>query len=304
VKHVFGPVPSRRLGFSLGVDLIIPKTCTMDCVYCELGPTTDRTVCRRAYVDVQEVLDELREVLSEKPRVDYVTLSGSGEPTLHTEVGRVIDEIRALTDAPVAVLTNGSLMTDPEVRAALARADVVAPSLDAVSDAAFRAVNRPDPTLDAGEIAAGIARFKGAFGGELWLETVFVRGINDTDSEITLIRDAIGRIAPDRVHINTVTRPPAEPTAQPVSPERLRAIAERIRPDAEVVAHSDVDSQIPIPDAADLIVSMATRRPVTARDVARAVGMSQAEAAKVLGALVDSGVIRLVRHAGKLYYRA
>ena len=304
MKHVFGPVPSRRLGFSLGVDLLVPKTCTMDCVYCELGPTTDRTVCRRAYVDVGEVVEELRERLAEHPRVDYVTLSGSGEPTLHSEIGSVIDEIRSLTAAPVAVLTNGSLMTDPDVRSALFRADVVAPSLDAVSRAAFEAVNRPDPTLDPAEIVDALAAFTRAHMGEVWLEIVFVKGLNDTSSEIALLEQAVERIGPDRVQVNTVTRPPAERDAEPVGAERLLTIARRLRPDAELVAHTDRDSQVPLPDAAETVVAMATRRPVTAHDVARAVGMSQAEAAKMLDAMVDRGAIRLVRHAGKLYYRA
>ncbi len=127
MKHVFGPVPSRRLGFSLGVDLVVPKTCTLDCIYCELGPTTDRTVTRRPYVPVDGILEELRARLAEHPDIDFITLSGSGEPTLNSDIGGLIEGIKAMTDVPVAVLTNGTLLTDPDVRAALAGADVVDP---------------------------------------------------------------------------------------------------------------------------------------------------------------------------------
>ena len=136
MAHVFGPVPSRRLGLSLGVDPVVPKTCTMDCVYCELGPTTYRTVCRAPYVDVDEILSEVAGRLEERHRIDFITLSGSGEPTLNSDLDRLIDGIRHLTDLPIAVLTNGSLMTDAAVCAALAGADVVAPSLDAATPAA------------------------------------------------------------------------------------------------------------------------------------------------------------------------
>ena len=159
MKHVFGPVPSRRLGFSLGVDPVVPKTCTLDCVYCELGPTTDRTVTRRPYVPVDGILEELGARLAEHPDLDFITLSGSGEPTLNSDIGALIDGIKAMTEVPVAVLTNGTLLTDPDVRSALARADVVVPSVDAVSRAAFDKVNRPHESLDPAAIIDGLVAF-------------------------------------------------------------------------------------------------------------------------------------------------
>lgn len=304
MKHVFGPVPSRRLGLSLGVDIIVPKTCTMDCVYCELGPTTNRTVERACYVDVDEVARELEERLREHPAVDFVTLSGSGEPTLNADFRRAVTAIRALTDAPVAVLTNGSLVTDPDVRAGLALVDVVAPSVDAVSPGAFEAVNRPDPALDPREIIDALAAFGKDFRGQLWLETVLVAGMNDDSDELRRIRDAIERIAPDRVHVNTVVRPPADSSAMPLSPAALRSAAARLGPLACVIAPTSVTAAPPLGEEGDLVVAMAERRPVTVSDVARSLGSSQAHAAKILGRLLDEDRIRVVTHDRKQYYRA
>lgn len=305
MAHVFGPVPSRRLGLSLGVDPVVPKTCTMDCVYCELGPTTERTVCRAPYVDVDEILSELAERLEERPRIDFITLSGSGEPTLNSDLDHLIEGIRHLTDLPVAVLTNGSLMTDSAVCEAIGGADVVAPSLDAATQAAFEAVNRPDPSLDVRKIAEAIAAFKKRFGGKLWLETLFVAGLNDGSGELRVLTEAIHAIEPDRVHVNTIVRPPTDPDVKPVDSERLREIARKLGPHAEVIAGATERVQKMIDRGSeDLVVAMAARRPVTVADVARAIGTSQADAAKLVSALTEKKVLELVRHGGKLYYRA
>lgn len=304
MKHVFGPVPSRRLGLSLGIDIIVPKTCTMDCVYCELGPTTNRTVERVCFVDVDEVMRELEDRLRESPAIDFVTFSGSGEPTLNADFRRAVAAVRSLTDAPVAVLTNGSLVTDPDVRAGFEMADVVAPSVDAVSREVFEAVNRPDPALDPDEIIDALASFGRGFRGQLWLETVLVEGLNDDSGEVRRIRQAIDRIAPDRVHVNTVVRPPSDPSAKPLSRAALRHAAARLGPLAEVIAPTAVKGAPPVGEEGDLIVAMAERRPVTVSDVARALGSSQAHAAKILGRLLDEKRISVVQHEEKQYYRA
>jgi wyosine [tRNA(Phe)-imidazoG37] synthetase (radical SAM superfamily) len=304
VKHVFGPVPSRRLGFSLGVDPLVPKTCSLDCVYCELGPTTDRTVSRCPYADMDEVLDELRDRLAERPKLDFVTVSGSGEPTLSSDLGTLIEGIRAMTDTPVAVLTNGTLMTDPEVSEALLMADVVAPSLDAVSREVFERVNRPHPSLDPEAIAEAIAAFSAAFKGGVWLETVFVEGMNDDSGEIALLTERAATINPERMHINTVVRPPAVSGARPVGRPRLQEIAAMFGPRAEVIASPSSETQSARDgDEVGVVVEMAARRPVTAGDVAKVVGISQAAAAKLLVRLEERGVLSVVRHGENLYYR-
>jgi wyosine [tRNA(Phe)-imidazoG37] synthetase (radical SAM superfamily) len=304
LKHVFGPVPSRRLGFSLGVDPLVPKTCTLDCVYCELGSTTERTVERKCYVPVDGILEELGERLAENPELDFVTVSGSGEPTLSSDLGQLIDGIKAMTDTPVAVLTNGTLLTDPEVRAALARADVVAPSLDAVSQEAFERVNRPHESLSAAAIVDGLVTFANEYEGRIWLEVVFVEGLNDDSAEVDRIAGIIDEIRPDKVHVNTVVRPPAVPSADALPQERLEEIAKRFGPRAEVIAGPTGPSQsVVAADVQGVITAMAERRPVTAIDVARTVGLSAAAAAKTLNELVDRGVLSVVRRGETVYYK-
>jgi len=305
LQHVFGPVPSRRLGFSLGVDLVRPKTCTMDCVYCECGPTTDLTVTRSCPVDPHAALRELAGVLAERPQVDHVTLSGSGEPTLNACMDGFIRGIRALTDAPVAVLTNGSLMTDDAVVAALDLADVVLPSLDAVSPEAFARVNRPHASLDAADIARAIAAFSRSARPQVWLECVFVSGMNDDDYEVGLLAGAVADIAPERVHVNTVVRPPALPDARPASAVRLAAIAKRLGPRAEVIATPPSSRQRHMGgDEASLVVAMAARRPITVDDVATALGVTRERAEEMLGEFVREDLLTLVPHGGKLYHKA
>ena len=286
------------------MDPVVPKTCTLDCVYCELGPTTDRTVSRRPYVPVDGILEELGARLAENPDLDFITLSGSGEPTLNSDIGRLIDGIKEMTDVPVAVLTNGTLLTDPEVRAELANADVVAPSVDGVSRAAFERVNRPHESLDPAVIADALVAFAREFRGKIWLEVVFVEGLNDDSGEVDRIAGIIDDVKPDKVHVNTVVRPPAAPHARALTQERLEEIAERFGPTAEVIAGPAGPSQSAVAgDASGVVVAMVARRPVTAIDVARATGMSVAAAAEMLNQLVENGVLSVVRHGESLYYR-
>ena len=217
--YVFGPVPSRRLGKSLGIDLVPLKTCTYDCIYCQLGRTTNRTICRKPYVSGKAVVRQLEgklSSLSEKP--DYITFSGSGEPTLNSELGWVIEQISGLTKIPIAVLTNGSLLHLESVRRALREVDLVIPSLDAGNAQLYRMINRPHPSLNFSQVLRGLEEFRKEFGGSIWLEVMLCGGINDERKEISRIRDLIGKIGPDRVQLNTVYRPPAEDFAFPLPP--------------------------------------------------------------------------------------
>ncbi len=295
-------MPSRRLGLSLGIDLLVPKICTMDCLYCELGPTTDRRIKRGRFVDLNEVLDELRTRLDEDPDVDYITFSGSGEPTLSLDLDAAIDGVRAVTDARIAVLTNGSLMTDPGVRKALMKADVVIPSVDAVSREVFQRINRPDPGLDPEAIIDGIATFTTEFDGEVWLETVIVKGMNDDPEEVARLAHAADLISPAKIHVNTVVRPPAMAGTEAVCDDRLHEIARALAPHAEVVASPSVHSHAFAADSAEVIVDMAARRPVTIGDIAAALGASPGEVAKIVGSLLDGKRLKVVRHGELLYY--
>ena len=176
-KYLYGPVPSRRLGLSLGVDIVPFKVCTLDCIYCQLGRTSEKTMERKDYVDVEAVLAELRAKLVEGLEADFITISGSGEPTLNAGLGQLIEGIKKITNIPVAVLTNGTLLTNQSVRADCARADVVMPSLDAGDDQTFRKVNRPHKDISIENLIAGLCAFRNEFAGQMWLEVFFCRRV-------------------------------------------------------------------------------------------------------------------------------
>lgn len=215
-KHVYGPVPSRRLGRSLGVDALTFKSCSFDCVYCQLGRTTNHTIERKEYIPTADILDEVRRKLENGDKPEYISFAGSGEPTLHSGLGDIIRGIKAMTDVPVVVFTNGSLLWMPEVRADLAAADVVIPSLDGGDAALLDKVNRPAASLDFDRIVEGLIAFRGAFNGQIWLEVMLLGGISDDDASVDAIARLAERIRPDKVQINSVCRPPAETYALPV----------------------------------------------------------------------------------------
>src|ERR1035437_696237 len=205
LKHVFGPVPSRRLGRSLGVDLVPFKTCSYDCIYCQLGRTTRKTVERKEWVPMDAVLDELKRKLTCRP--DYITLSGSGEPTLHSRLGEIIEHIQAMTAVPVAVLTNCSLLWQAEVRDEVALADVVLPSLDAPDPERFEFINRPHPDITFERLLDGLAAFRREFSGKYWLEVMLLGGYTSLPPQIRQLAEWTRRIQPDKVQLNTAARP-------------------------------------------------------------------------------------------------
>ena len=192
-RHLYGPVPSRRLGRSLGVDLVPFKVCTYDCIYCQIGKTTDKTLLRKEYIPVEEILEELRCFFDgEGSSVDYISLGGSGEPTLHSGLGSIIKGIKALTSIPVAVITNGALLSEEEVRKDLLQADVVLPSLDAASQEVFARINRPCFGFSVEEVIEGQVEFRKIYKGKIWLEILFCKGVNDTRGELLRMKEAFG----------------------------------------------------------------------------------------------------------------
>jgi len=301
--HVFGPVPSRRLGRSLGVDLVPFKTCTYDCIYCQLGRTTRKTLERKEWVPMDAVLEELKRKLVYRP--DYITLSGSGEPTLHSRVGEIIGHIQAMTDEPVAVLTNGSLLWQPQVRAELALADVVLPSLDAGDASRFSFINRPHTSLSFDQVVEGLIAFRREFTGQYWLEVFLLAGYTAILADVDRIATLATEIRPDRVQLNTVARPPAEDFAMRVGPEELACLARRFNPPAEVVAERPSrPCRKSRKSSADTVLDLLRRRPCTADDVAQGLGLNRLEVLKRLERLVTQGAITSSRHAGQVYYRA
>lgn len=301
-RFVYGPVPSRRLGFSLGVDILPYKTCSLDCIYCQLGSAGRTTSRRRAYFSVREVLAQVREVLAASPRVDHITFSGSGEPTLNRNLGRIIRGIKKMTRIPVAVLTNGTLLTRRDVRAELRPADVVVPSLDAATAALFRKINRPHPSLEAARVIEGLARFRREFKGRLWLEVMLVKGVNDTPAHIRALKKAIAAIDPDRVQLNTVVRPPADTSAKPLTVRELEKIRRALGEKAEIVAAFAGRRQSRRSGSLEAaIVAIVKRRPVTVEDISAALGRHRDEVLKAAGHLLESGKIRFIRHGRKAF---
>ncbi|MDO9516086.1 MAG: radical SAM protein, partial [Syntrophales bacterium] len=235
-KYTFGPVPSRRLGRSLGVDLVPFKTCTYNCIYCQLGRTTSRTTALREFLPAEDIIGEVAQRLQEIPRPDYITLSGSGEPTLYSRIGDIISGVKKISDIPVAVLTNGSLFWIDEVRDAVQGADLLIPSLDAGDEKIFSYVNRPHPDISFKKMAEGLCKLRECFDGPIWLEVFLVGGVTDIKSEVLKIKKWVNRIAPERVQLNTAVRTPAEGFVDTVSKEKMEEMRSLFGPRCEVIA--------------------------------------------------------------------
>jgi len=302
-SHVYGPVPSRRLGLSLGIDIVPFKICTFNCVYCQLGKTIRQSGRRGHFFPVSEVLTQIRKALDQNPKIDHITFSGSGEPTLNTTIGKLIRQIKTMTDIPVAVLTNSSLLVRPSVRKALVAADIVIPSLDAARAASFRRINKPLPSLKIEGIIRALVTFRREFKGRIWLEVMLVKGINDSPADIQALKKAIARIKPDRIQLNTVVRPPAENWAKPLSRRALEMIKKDIGEKAEVVAEFRRRPRSPAgQNLRDAILAMVERRPVTLPDITVSLGRNEREVRPHLDTLLRSKTIRRQRHRGSVYF--
>ena len=298
-KHyIFGPVPSRRLGFSLGVDIIPFKICSLNCIYCQLGPTPETTLERREYIQIDTVLRELEEILKKPGQIDYITLSGSGEPTLNSRIGDLIPAIKKITKIPVALLTNGTTLIQAEVREALHELDLVVPSLDAGTEEVYQVINRPVTGLNLEGLTQGIMEFTAGFPGQVWLEVMLLKGINDFDDELKAIARRISVIRPDKVQLNTVARPPAESDANPLNSEemtRARSILQaRIGnlPVEIVAGFSGKREGVMDKDISTDILTYLERRPATLADLSATFGLHRNEVVKYLGHLLDEELIK------------
>jgi wyosine [tRNA(Phe)-imidazoG37] synthetase (radical SAM superfamily) len=301
--YVYGPVPSRRLGRSLGIDLVPFKTCTYDCIYCQLGRTTNKITQRKEWTPLRDVLKELKAHLPSEP--DYITVSGSGEPTLHSGIGSLIKAIKAITDIPVAVLTNGSLLWLPEVRDALCSADLVIPSLDAGEEHLFRHVNRPHRDITFHRMIDGLYEFRKSFSGQYWLEVFLLGGITGLPVPVEEIAEITGWISPDRIHLNTVVRPPAESFAVPVPRDLMECFAAAFGDKAEVI-----DGCTNLPHGSNSkgtpqeILALISRRPSTLEDIAAGLGLDRGEAARCVEQLSAAGLLETQYQGRQLYFRA
>ena len=306
-SHIFGPVLSRRLGLSLGIDLVPFKTCSYDCVYCECGHTTIKTIARQDFFPAEEVTAELGWILASRPRLDSVTLAGSGEPTLARSLGTVITFVKhGFPEYTLSVLTNGSLLSDHSVQRELALADRVIPTLTTASQKTFERIHRPHPALKIDAIIDGMANFRRTFGGALWLEVFIIPGLNTTEEELAGLRAVIDRIDPACVQLNTVDRPPAEGWVEPASGEELERVSRALgRPGTALVSRRlPISPAIPGKTrATDLIRTTLERRPSTVEDLVRTTGRSGGEVVKILGALEQAGEVTSQRMDRGVFYR-
>ena len=308
MKYLFGPVPSRRLGQSLGIDTIPLKTCNWNCVYCQLGRTMPVTNERKEYYPREEIVEEVRQALAAHGpgEIDWVTFVGSGEPTLHSDTGWLIRQVKELTDLPVAVITNGSLLYRSEVRQELMVADAVMPTLDAGTPELYRRINRPHPEVTFARLVEGLVTFSAAYEGRLWPEVMLVRGLNDTEEALRAIAAIFQRVNPDEIHISLPTRPPAETWVEPPDEEGLMR-AQAILGDVAQVLHPaqgtfDLSGDL---DVTDAVVGIITRHPMSEEDLMQALERwSPGSVQEALAKLEASGRAQVVERYGCRFWSA
>lgn len=306
MKYVFGPVASRRLGMSLGLDILPPKTCSMDCVYCECGKTTRKSLKRKPYIPAEEVLSELKGFLSSNMKIDYITFSGSGEPTLNSDIGKMILGIKKMTSIPVCVLTNSMYLHDEQVRHDIKEADLIVPSLDAASERMFRKIDRPPARTKVEEIITSLESFRKIYDGQIWLEILFVDGFNTKEKEVLLLKDAVARIKPDRVQLNTVDRPPLYDWVKPASRETLEHIKLLIgHPATDIVIRETGKSSGTVPGSqvsTDTILGLLHRRQSTLEDIARTLSINLETAKQIMDKMEKDNTVYRLGINGKTFY--
>ncbi|MBS3732566.1 MAG: radical SAM protein [Desulfobacterales bacterium] len=301
---VYGPVPSRRLGRSLGVDLVPYKICSYDCIYCQIGRTPQPTSERKSWVPADKAVSEVLQKLDTGVAADYITLGGSGEPTLNSEIGKIIRQLKEATQIPVTVLTNGSMLMFPEVREEVAAADVVLPSFDACTEEMFSGINRPCPQIRFQEMAEGLVDFRKDYGGRIWLEIFLVEGINTSDTAVEAFSAWMERIGPDKIHLNTAVRPTAESNVLRPSDDTLIQVRDKMGERAEIVVPYQGDvSGTGREGLQEDLIDLLSRRPCTLSDIAQGLDTHQHEILKYLEPLVDSGEIERVQSGGATYYQ-
>lgn len=307
MKYIFGPVNSRRLGISLGIDLVPYKVCTLNCVYCECGETTDLMNTPGSYAPLEDVIRELNAFLLNRPKLDVLTFSGSGEPTLNKDIGKVITHIKEkYPEYPVAVLTNGTLLWKDEVRSALHPADIMIPSLDAVSEDVFNRIGRPAKGISAAKTVRGLIDFSREYRGRLIVEVFIVPGVNDSRVELEKIKQVCLEVNPEKVQLNSIDRPGSESWVSPVSEKDMESIAGIFYPlNVEWIGRpAKTQGAISHEEASQLILETIKRRPSTMEDLESALGIKRSELHKIIQKLLHDNIISSQVMERGVFYKA
>jgi wyosine [tRNA(Phe)-imidazoG37] synthetase (radical SAM superfamily) len=308
MKYLFGPVISRRLGISLGIDLLPFKTCSLDCVYCECRKTTNLTTSISEYVPTGEVIAELSDFLDSKPKLDVITFSGSGEPTLHSGIGKIISFIKDnYPEYKVSVLTNSTLLYLSEVRKSILDADIIVPSLDAVSKEMFIKITRPANDITPEDMINGLIELRHEFSKLMILEIFIIPDFNDSEFELSLIKNACNKISPDLIQLNSLDRPGTEKWLKKASQEKLQEIKDFFQPVKVEIIGSPAVTKNKISrrfsDISDHIVSTISRRPSTIEDLHSIFGISKSGLLNILDHLLEKGTIVKEESSRGIFYR-
>jgi len=303
LKYVYGPVPSRRLGRSLGVNLTPLKTCTYNCVYCQLGKTTHMTDQRQDFFPPEEILKEIKNTINKHNKskeIDYITFVGEGEPTLSKSLGWLIDKVKQIWDIPVAVDTNGSLLYRKDVRKDLLKADIVMPSLDAGTQNTFRKINRPVKEIEFETIIQGMELFRKEFDGQIWLEIMLVKDVNDSVSELKALKNQINKISPDRIYINTPIRPQSEAWAVPPGDDKIKLAHEILGNIFKIIDKEEGDFSVEeFKDPIKAIESIARRHPMREEQVLEVLEkFDKIDLEKTLKQLIKSNKVIINKYEG------
>ena len=307
-KYIFGPVPSRRLGVSLGVDLVMSKTCNLNCIYCECGPTTKFYNTRDSYVDIDRLIEEVKDIL-QNLTPDYITFSGSGEPTLNKDLGIIIKEVRKIYSGKIAVITNSSLLNNLDVREALEEADLIIPSLDAMSEDVFEKINRPIEGLLVENILDGMTKFLLTTKKEVYLEIFIIEGINDGEEELEKFVKYLKDKKVTVIQLNTLARPGAIKEIKPASMKRLSEIKDffisRGLNSVEIIKKYTSREEFPkySEKLEELILNMLAKRKYSIDEMVELLQRNEVELFKYLNILQKEGKVKIVIENDQIYVK-
>uniref|UniRef100_A0A7V5XIA8 Radical SAM protein n=1 Tax=Thermodesulfobacterium geofontis TaxID=1295609 RepID=A0A7V5XIA8_9BACT len=306
---IFGPVKSRRLGRSLGIELVPKKVCTMNCIYCEVGKTTHLTLERKEYYPWDLIEKSILQAKEMEDTFDVLTFTGSGEPSLNIHFEKALRLAKKIIKKPIAVLTNATLLDIPSVRSDLAEVDIVLPSLDAGNPETFKKINQPHPKIELKTIIENLKKLRNEMKGEMWLEILFVEGINDSEKNLRDLKSAIDYINPHKVQLNTVVRPPAFKEAKPLSFEKLKEFAEFLGEKVEIIIEKErlekvikTFKDLEKEKIREMIFDYIKRRPSTIEELSLAFKIEKETVENILKIFISEGKVKEKLYEGKKFF--